>query len=238
MIITDKEQHSKICNACINSTNSIFKTLSKEEKTNLKKNMIVFSFNKNEEIYKEGDRPEGLMCLASGNVKIFKAGVGGKEQIVRLAKPIGFIGYRALFAQENHIASAVAMTACTICLINSECVHNLLRSNFDFNLQILRALATDLGFSNRRTVTLTQKHIRGRLAESLLVLIDTYGFEKDRKTLDVYISREDIANLSNMTTSNAIRTLSSFASENIIELCGRKIKILDRKILDNISKMG
>ena len=96
----------------------------------------------------------------------------------------------------------------------------------------------ELGFANIRTVTLTQKHIRGRLAESLILLADKYGFEHDNTTLRVYLSREDIANLSNMTTSNAIRTLSTFANEKLITIDGRKIKILDLYRLDRISKLG
>jgi CRP-like cAMP-binding protein len=99
-------------------------------------------------------------------------------------------------------------------------------------------MATELGFSNLRTVNLTQKHIRGRLAESLLFLYDTYGTEDDRTTIRVYLSREDIANLSNMTTSNAIRTLSIFASENVISIDGRRIKILNLEQLRKISELG
>jgi CRP-like cAMP-binding protein len=95
-----------------------------------------------------------------------------------------------------------------------------------------------LGFSNARTVTLTQKHIRGRLAESLILLKDKYGYENDGTTLKAFLSREDIANLSNMTTSNAIRTLSTFASEKVIAIDGRKIRILDAVRLERISKLG
>ena len=54
----------------------------------------------------------------------------------------------------------------------------------------------------------------------------------------VSLSREDIANLSNMTTSNAIRTLSNLASEGIIEIAGRKISILDSNHLEHISELG
>jgi len=99
-------------------------------------------------------------------------------------------------------------------------------------------LAPDLVFSTRRTVTLTQKHIRGRLAEALLVLKDTYGFEDDNMTLKICLSREDMANLSNMTTSNAIRTLSNFASEGILELSGKQIKITNMEALEKVSEMG
>ena len=72
----------------------------------------------------------------------------------------------------------------------------------------------------------------------LIFLVDTYGFEEDGLTIKVYLSREDIANLSNMTTSNAIRTLSIFANENVISLEGRKIKVIDLQQLKRISELG
>ena len=57
-------------------------------------------------------------------------------------------------------------------------------------------------------------------------------------TLHIYMAREDLANLSNMTTSNAIRTLSAFVNEKIIVVDGRKIKILDEGALKKISRFG
>ena len=88
------------------------------------------------------------------------------------------------------------------------------------------------------TSPLVLKHIRGRLAESLIFLKDTYGYEDDNKTIKIYLSREDVANLSNMTTSNAIRTLSTFAQEGVIAIDGRKIRILDLPKLERISELG
>ncbi len=99
-------------------------------------------------------------------------------------------------------------------------------------------MATELGFSNSRCVTLTQKHVRGRLAESLLVLMETYGLEEDGITIGAYLSREDIASLSNMTNSNAIRTLRQFEQENVIAIEGRKIRIVNLQKLERISDLG
>ena len=100
----------------------------------------------------------------------------------------------------------------------------------------IRQLSIDLGISDERTVNLTQKHIRGRLAESLIFLKESYGLEEDGSTLSIYLSREDLANLSNMTTS--IRTLSQFATERLITIDGRKIKIIEEEKLKKISKIG
>ena len=70
------------------------------------------------------------------------------------------------------------------------------------------------------------------------MLKEHYGLEEDGYTISIYLSREDFANMSNMTTSNAIRTLSAFASEKLIAIDGRKIKIINEEELKKISKNG
>ena len=222
----------------LDNPKSIFSLLTPEEKEELQSNISLSSYKKNEFIFKEGDKPNGFLFLVDGKVKLFKEGVGGREQIIRMTKSLGMIGYRALLAGEMHIASAMALEDSIVAYISSDILYNRLLKNPDFAGKIISKLAKELGFSNLRTVTLTQKHIRGRLAESILLLKDKYGFENDGATLKVYMSREDIANLSNMTTSNAIRTLSTFADEKIIAIDGRKIRILDVPRLERISKLG
>ena len=217
---------------------SVFHVLTPEEKEELKNHISLTNYRKNEYVFKEGDKPSGFMVLVTGKVKIFKEGVGGREQIIRMSKPMGIIGYRALFADENHIATAVTLEDSMIANITMDFILNRAVKNSEFSLLLLRKFALELGFANSRTVSLTQKHIRGRLAESLILLAEKYGFEHDNTTLKVYMSREDIANLSNMTTSNAIRTLSNFANEQVIAMDGRKLKIIDEERLIRISKMG
>lgn len=217
---------------------SIFSILSPEEKEDLQNHLNLVYYKKNEFIFKEGEKPNSFVFLLDGKVIIYKEGVGGREQIIRMTKPLGLIGYRALLADELHIGSAIALEDSTVGIISPDYLFNKLMKNPNFSLRLICKLARELGFSNMRTVTLTQKHIRGRLAESLLLLKEKYGWENDGATLKVYLSREDIANLSNMTTSNAIRTLSTFAGERVIAIDGRKIRILDVHRLEKISKLG
>ncbi len=212
--------------------------MSREEKKIISKNHTSFFFKKGKIIYKKGDIPKGLICLSKGKVKIFKKGIAGREQIIRMEKPLGFIGYRALFAKQNFNVSAIAIEDSTICIIEKDSLFKILKTNSNFSLSILKSMAIELGFSNSRTVTLTQKHIRGRLAESLLFLKDTYGFENDNETIKVYLTRKEMANLSNMTTSNAIKTLSFFAEDKIISTDRRIIKILNLNKLEKISELG
>lgn len=226
------------CQTCLEAPGSIFKDLPQEEKDSLTRSHTSRFFHKGELIYREGDKPNGVLCLAKGKVKILKEGIAGREQIIRLAKPVGFIGYRAFFADENYRASAMALEDSVVCFFTREEVLNTVKKRPELMLKILKALANELGISHSRTVNLTQKHIRGRLAESLLFLVNTYGFEDDGKTIKAYLSRDDLASLSNMTASNAIRTLTQFCEEEIISTEGRRLKIQNRVKLEHISEIG
>lgn len=216
----------------------LWQLLTPEQRELLNKNYTIQKFKKNETIYCEGETPMHMMCLLSGKVKIYKEGVGGRSQIIRVIKDKEYFAYRAYFAEENFVTAAAAFEPCSICMIPMPFIMDLLKENNELALFFIRQLSVDLGVSDERTVSLTQKHIRGRLAESLLFLKDTYGVEEDQCTLSIYLSREDLANLSNMTTSNAIRTLSNFAAEKLITIDGRKIKIIEEEKLKKISKIG
>lgn len=216
----------------------LWQPLTPSQRELLAKNFTIQKYKKNETIYCEGETPMHLMCLISGKVKIFKEGVGGRSQIIRVIKDKEYFAYRAYFAEGNFVTAAAAFEPCTICLIPMPAIMQLLKENNELAMFFIRQLSIDLGISDERTVSLTQKHIRGRLAESLLFLKETYGVEEDQSTLSIYLSREDLANLSNMTTSNAIRTLSNFATEKLITIDGRKIKIIEEEKLKKISKIG
>lgn len=223
---------------CFEDQGSVFRNLSDREKNELDTHHTLTHFKRGELIFNEGDKARGLGCLVSGKVKVFKIGIGGREQILKMVKQNGFIGYRSLFSESNYSVSASAIEDAVVCFIEKSALIRILKKNADFAYQLMRVITDDLTFTVNRTLSLTQKHIRGRLAESLLVLRDTYGMENDGKTIRVALSREDIANFSNMTTSNAIRTLSSMVTENIIEMEGRKIRIKDLCELERISTLG
>ena len=216
----------------------MWEVLTQEERFYLRENTKLQHFRKNEVIYCEGETPKFMMCLVTGKVKIYKDGVGGRSQIIRLIKPVDIFGYRAFFAKEPYLTSASTIESSSAYLVPMQVVEQIIQSNNKLALYFIQSLASDLGVDDARIVSLTQKHVRGRLAESLIMLRDTYGVESDEKTINSHLSREDLANYSNMTTSNAIRTLSIFASEGVIAVSGRHIQILDEEQLRKISKIG
>lgn len=216
----------------------IWTGLSPDERRRIIDNFAIHKFRKNHVVYREGDAPQYLWTLLEGGVKKFKVGVGGRGQIIRLIKPVQYFGYRAYFAHELYVSSAATLEPSTLGTLPLTVVEELIRQNSSVAMFFIHELSRNLGNSDAKIVDLTQMHIRGRLAQALGVLIDNYGYEADGITMAIYMAREDLANLSNMTTSNAIRTLSAFVADKLLLVDGRKIKVVDEPRLRAISKMG
>ncbi|MBR1877686.1 MAG: Crp/Fnr family transcriptional regulator [Paludibacteraceae bacterium] len=218
--------------------NPIWGTLTDEQKATLSNQIEIVRYKKNDIIHLDGDASQYMWTLISGKVRIYKEGIGQRQQIIRLLKPYDIFGYRAVIAGEPYNSSASAFESCVVYRLKAGYFNHLVRENGQFCYAIMLTMAKDLAISEIRAVNLTQKHIRGRLAEALLSLTENYGFEADGKTLAMLLPREDLANMSNMTTSNAIRTLSQFAEEELVEVEGRHIRILNRRELERISRLG
>lgn len=95
----------------------------------------------------------------------------------------------------------------------------------------MKLLSNQLKDAEIKLTHLAQKPVRERLAETLLFLKETYGFEPGTDILSVQLSREEIANLVGTATETAIRLLSELNKEKIIELIGKKIRIINQKLL-------
>lgn len=228
----------KKTNLVTDELETLFDLLTPEQIQQVKEEVTVRQYKKGEIVYSCNEMPHYMYCLLKGKVKVYKTGIGNRCQIVRVIKPVGYFGYRAYFANSKFVTAAETIESSTIASIPLAYIKEFILCNPQLGWFFIQQLCEELGRSDQRTVNLTQKHIRGRLAESLLSLKEHYGLESDGYTLNIYLSREDLANMSNMTTSNAIRTLSLFATDGIIAVDGRKIKIINEKQLMHISRMG
>lgn len=79
----------------------IWSPLNDEQREFLANHFTLQNYKKNEVIHCEGETPTHLMCLLSGKVKIYKDGVGGRSQIIRMIKPVEYFGYRPYFAKQT-----------------------------------------------------------------------------------------------------------------------------------------
>ncbi len=222
----------------IEGSSSVFRGLSPSDKEFLDSHHSYTVLKKGDLIVREGEKSRGFMILVSGKAKLFRIGAGNREQIIKMLRPQSIIIHSTLFKDNPYPFSSKALEDSAVVTLEKPSLLKILKTNPEMAVRFMKIMADELTCTYNRLISLTQKHVRGRLAESILLLRDIYGLEADGRTLRIMLPREDIAHLSNMTTANAIRTLSSFVSENIIEIERRKIIIINASKLEDISESG
>lgn len=215
------------CQTCGSKHMSVFCALSNEQVEEIDNSKGCNFYNKGQVVFHEGNRTNGIYCINKGKVKLFQIGSEGKEQIIRFAKPGDVVGYRALLSEEPLSASATAIEDdTTICFIPREQIFSMIAQNPNFNFKFLKMLSHELGEAAKIITDLAQKPVRERLAETLLILKDTFDMDEE-KNIQVKLSREELANIVGTATESVIRLLSEFKKDKLIAVEGRNIKLLN-----------
>lgn len=217
------ENVANICELFENQ--EILKNFTKEELTELSHEKKIISFKKGDTIIEEGANPKGIYYIDKGTAKMFKIGFNGKEQILRFTKAGDIIGYRSILSKQPFGASATAMEDTEMCFIPEKFFLRVLEFHPKLAFDILRRISETLGESAQTITFLAQKTVRERLAEVLLLLERKLGTDKEG-FINISLTREEMANLIGTATESAIRLISEFKNDELIEVDGRRIKIL------------
>ncbi len=212
----------------------IFLHLSQEEMELINYEKECNYFKRGEILYHEGRRMTGFYCVNKGIVKIYKTGIDGKEQIIAFAQKGDILGYRSILSNENACTTSKVIEDAVLCFIPAHLLLDLVKNNSEFSFAVMKLTCHELGEANSYITDLAQKTVRERLAEILVLLKDKFDLDSDG-TLQISLTREELANIVGTATESVIRLLSEFKADNLIDLNGRKIKILD---IQGLTKLG
>ena len=221
------------CNQLADKFGEKFQNLKVEDMNLLFWGEDIHFYKRGSIIYSEGDSAKGCYFLFSGVLKVFKTGLEGKEQIIRFAKPGDLIGFRSVLSQERACTSAKVIEDATVCFIPGKVLTKLIQENSNFAMELIQLTCKELDEANDYITDIAQKTVRERLAEILIQLETAFGLTEDG-TLKIALTREELANMVGTATESVIRLLSEFKSDQLIELNGRKIKILNTKALKKV----
>lgn len=214
----------------------LFKKLTEQEFTQLNYDKTCSLYKKGSIIYREGSRLTGFYCVTKGIVKVFKTGIDGKEQIIRFAKKGEIIAYRSLLSEELACTTAKVIEEAVLCHIPYQTLQFLIQSNWQFSHHMLQIVCKELREANDYITDIAQKTVRERLAEVLLLLKDSFELDNSN-TLQISLTREELANIVGTATESVIRLLSEFKQDKLIELQGRKIKLVNIKALTRVANL-
>ena len=218
------------CEQCIVREFSSLKALNKEELIKLADCKTSYTIKKGSPIFEEGDIVNGIYCVTTGACKLSKLSPNGKDQIIKLVKAGELLGQRSMISDEAANLSAVALEDMEVCFIPKSEVLNMFDNNNQFSMNVMKTICGDLKDASEHMISISQKTVKERLAETLVYLDETFGKNEDG-SLHIQLSREELAGMIGTATESCIRLLSDFNKNGLIELNGKKI------VLKNISKL-
>ncbi|RAR70048.1 Crp/Fnr family transcriptional regulator [Flavobacterium aciduliphilum] len=223
------------CDQCIVREFSSLKALNKEELIRMADCKTSYTIKKGEAIFEEGETVNGIFCVKDGVCKLSKLSANGKDQIVKLVKSGELLGQRSLISDEPANLSAVALEDMQVCFIPKSDIMAFFNNNNQFSMNVMKTICGDLKDADDHMVSMAQKSVKERLAETLIYLEDTFGKNTDG-TLRIQISREELAGMIGTATESCIRLLSELNKNGYIELIGKKIAIIDRNKLKRMAE--
>lgn len=188
---------------------------------------------KKETIYSEGNKSKWVYFLNKGKVKTYQSNNDGKEFITGLYKEGDFFGFLSQFEKNKYADSAMTFEDSELYLLPTEYFFSLVYKNADVSRKFIKILTDNLQEKEQQLIKLAYNSVRKRVAESIITLFNRYNTE-DGSPFILNISREDLSNISGTAKESAIRTLSDFKDEGLIEVNCGMITILNIEKLINL----
>lgn len=210
--------------------------LKPESLSRIKSTSLEQHFAKGSMLFHEGKIPTSVYFVVSGKLKLYTTDQQGREQIVHLATNGDLMGYRAVLGGDSFSCSAAALEDSTVLVVPKEAFLNVLDSDAEFSFAVIRLLTQELRDAEHHLAGLARKSVRARLAEVLLILADKFGYESDGETINVSLSREEIAGLVGTATETAIRLLHSLRDDGLLATNGKRLRLIDKDGLRRTSQ--
>jgi len=227
----------KIYSSCTIGTQpcQCFEKLTAEQKTYLEQNTVKITYKKGEIICKQGSYASHIMSVESGLVKVFLD--DGVNSLVLKMIPTGnLLGLSSINEEHSTFQySAMSYVDTVVNQVNIVAFRELINKNPEFAKSVIHILSSNSIQINGRFFCLTHKQSYGRLADIILCLADRVF--KGRE-FDLPLSRKDLGELSAMSPETVVRMLKKFKDDELIEMEGKRFRILDYDRLRSISEKG
>jgi CRP/FNR family transcriptional regulator len=173
-------------------------------------------YDKGDTIFREGEPADRICFVHIGQVKIVKA-AGGRDVIIELLGPGEPVGAVAVFERRPFPASAVALEPSGILSIPEREFFALLEKRPEMMRQLLAGLTYRLMMVNKRIADLMGS-AELRAARLFLTLADRVGIPRGNATfIPLPLSRQEIADLIGTTLETAIRLMSRWQKDDLVE---------------------
>lgn len=207
---------------------SLSKILSQELIESLQKVGHQKTYQAGEQIFGEGEKAEFLPIIVAGKVKIVRFLFEGKEIILNIFQGGESFAIPPIYQGGNYPATAIAMEKTEILIIYRQDFLELLRKSDEFSALMMSKMSTLLRETTFSMQNLATSSPEQRVGNVLFHLAEKENFVMPFK---VSLRRQDIADMSGLTTETTIRVIRRLAEKDLIKIVRGKIFIEDYKKL-------
>lgn len=214
----------------------VFKTLKDEEIEAIEDLFIVKHYRKGDYIFYEGDKEPGIYFVVEGIVKLIKETSEGKTVILQLMTRGESFGWLVMKGSKpSSTYSAQALVDATVLYISNNDFLKLLLMHPALAVRITCEATKKILEAYDRLKSLAVEKVEGRIASLLLELSDKIGDpDRDKITINAPITRQDIAEMAGTTVETAIRIISKWKKEGVLDTERGKIEIYNIDFLEEI----
>lgn len=208
-------------------------TLSREEIAALGRHNRMQTFERHKIIFRQGDRPRGLHCILTGDVLLDHLDEEGNHTAFRIAVPGDLLGFRSLFAEQPHAATARALRRCLVNFVPEAPLRRLLESNPRLSCELLKLVAADPGPIYAPLLRSPWLPAASRLAHLLLILHRQYAGSpgEGEATYELPVSMGSIASLVGIRRETVSRLFQQLENAGLCTLHGSRVVIPSTKRL-------
>ncbi|HEY0896340.1 MAG TPA: Crp/Fnr family transcriptional regulator [Sphingobacteriaceae bacterium] len=189
-----------------------------------------YLLKKGEQLFREGDRVEGIFFVYEGAMKVHKRWEDQKELILRFARKGDIVGHLGLGSKPVYPLSATALEPSVVCFLPMPFFESTLKVNTDLTYQLMRFFANELQDSQKRMGDLAHMPVRSRIAQSILSLRTQFGVNSSG-FIDLEITRQDLASFAGTTYETFFKVSNELTREKMIVLSGKNVGILHEQAL-------
>ncbi|MBX3167305.1 MAG: Crp/Fnr family transcriptional regulator [Candidatus Eremiobacteraeota bacterium] len=178
-------------------------------------------------LYRQGSCGDALYCISSGRIKIYRTDPAGRVQILRLAGPGDFFGWRRLISNRPSSNSAQVVASAFVCKIPGKTVLAALAGDPRIARNILSAQARALERTESQLMKQLGLSSPARVASLLLELSPPPS-----PAAVASLTREEMAQLTGTSVESVSRFIQEMARRGSLRLRGRSIFVVDRQALE------
>ena len=190
----------------------------------------VAHFGPNETVFAEGDEARYAYKVVSGAVRICKLLADGRRQITEFALDGDHFGFEWT---NEHAVTAEALGPVTALRFPRARIERLEREEQGVRNSLMQMLRRDLLSAQNHLLMLGRQTAKERVASFLLQMIER---RDNGNTIDVPMSRQDIADYLGLTIETVCRALSEMKRSRIISIPNRhQIVVRNSDVLESMA---